>query len=156
MNAPERQIPPERRVFYYVGMALIAGGILLFVTVFFAKPAGVDDPDAFVGRMQSMLYRALGGMVLMVVGGLLMRVGMRGWAGSGMVLDPEQARRDVAPWSRMAGGMAQDALGEVEVVKKLEKHLDASGAEVVKVRCPKCQALNDEADKSCGQCGAAL
>ena len=36
----------------------------------------------------------------------------RGLAGSGVVLDPEKAREDVEPWSRMAGGVVKDALDE--------------------------------------------
>ena len=71
------------------------------------------------------------------------------------MLDPERAREDLEPWSHMGGGMVQDALSEVNVVKKLEDRLDG-GAPQVKVRCRACQALNDEAAKFCNQCGAAL
>lgn len=39
-------------------------------------------------------------------------IGRRGLAGSGLKLDPEEARRDLEPWSRMAGGVVQDALDE--------------------------------------------
>ena len=38
MNTPTRQIPPERKAIYYGGMALIAVGLLLFVSNFFAGP----------------------------------------------------------------------------------------------------------------------
>ena len=49
----------------------------------------------------------------------------------------------------------QDALSEVNIVKKLEEHLDAPPAQV-KVRCRQCQTLNDETSKFCNQCGAEL
>ncbi len=84
-----------------------------------------------------------------------MNVGARGAAGSGLVLNPEGARKDLEPWSRMAGGVAQDALSEVGVAKKLEEGLGKAAPEV-KVRCPKCQALNDEKARYCSQCGTAL
>lgn len=81
----------------------------------------VESRHAEHGRQgQNMMFRALGGMGLIVLGGFLMKVGKSGLAGSGVVLDPQQARKDMEPWSRMKGGMVQDALEEVEVVKKLE------------------------------------
>ena len=52
-------------------------------------------------------------------------------------------------------GMVQDALSEVEVVKKIGDRLDAPEPQV-KVRCQKCQSLNDETAKFCNQCGAAI
>jgi hypothetical protein len=56
----------------------------------------------------------------------------------------------------MMGGMAQDALGEIEIVNKLAKNLDEPSSPRVKVRCQKCRALNDETNQHCGQCGAAI
>ena len=44
-----------------------------------------------------------------------MNLGRRGLAGSGAILDPGRARTDLEPWSRMAGGMAKDALDEAGV-----------------------------------------
>lgn len=55
----------------------------------------------------------------------------------------------------MGGGVVQDALSEVEVVKKIEDRMDSSDPKI-KVRCRNCQALNDESAKFCGQCGAAI
>jgi hypothetical protein len=69
------------------------------------------------------------------------------------VLDPEKAREDVEPWSRMAGGMIDDAVSEIEVAKKLGERADSPK---VKVRCRKCQALNDEEARFCNQCAAPL
>jgi RNA polymerase subunit RPABC4/transcription elongation factor Spt4 len=100
------------------------------------------------------MFRVITGMVLMMAGGMK-HVGAKGWAGSGIVLDPEKARKDVEPWSRMGGGVEQDALSEVEVVKKIEDRLD-SPAPQVKVRCRKCQTLNDETAKFCNQCGSSI
>jgi hypothetical protein len=91
----------------------------------------------------------------MVIGGIVMKIGARGAAGSGLVLDPERARRDLEPWSRMGGGLVQDALSEVNVVKKLEEGTIAIQPQV-KVRCQKCQGLNYESAKFCNQCGAAI
>ena len=44
-----------------------------------------------------------------------MGIAARGLAGSGVVLDPEKARTDVEPWTRMAGGMVGDALDEAGI-----------------------------------------
>jgi hypothetical protein len=155
MDRPNKQIPPERRALYYVGMALIGIGLLLFLSTFVTFLANFGNFDNFEGRAKSEGFRAFGGMVLMMIGGFMMNVGAKGWAGSGVVLDPERGRKDVEPWSRMGGGMVQDALSEVEVVKKIGDRLDAP-APHVKVRCQKCQTLNDETAKFCNQCGSAI
>src|SRR6516162_1292933 len=103
-------------------MAFIAVGILVFVSNFFLGPeiGGRNDPrpgdpnfwdraqqrhEEFGRGMQASMVRVLLGMGLMVVGGILMGVGARGAAGSGLVLDPGKARQDLEPWSRLGGGV---------------------------------------------------
>lgn len=61
------------------------------------------------GPTISIGLRALGGMLLMIVGTVLKTIGVRGFAGSGVVLDPDKARDDLEPWAKMAGGMFKDA-----------------------------------------------
>jgi hypothetical protein len=140
---------------YYGGMVTTGIGFLLFLSTFFTFAVNFGNFTNFEGQMQTQMCTAIGGMVLIIAGGILMSIGLRGWAGSGVILDPEQARKDVQPWARMGGGVVQDALGEVEVVKKLEKHLEEPAPQV-KIRCRQCQALNDEDAKFCKQCGTAL
>ena len=60
-------------------------------------------------------FRAFGGMALIMIGGVLAIIGSHGLAETGIVLDPEKARQDVGPWSRMSGETVQDALSEVEL-----------------------------------------
>lgn len=110
-----RQVSSERKTSYYVGMVLIVVGLLTFLSVFVTGIANFGNFENFDGQVQSAGFRALAGMGMMVIGGILMKIGSRGLAGSGVVLDPEQARRDVEPWSRMAGGMVRDALDEAEI-----------------------------------------
>jgi hypothetical protein len=106
---------------------------------------------------QYMMYRALGGMGLIALGSFLMRVGAAGLAGAGVVLNPQQARQDLKPWSKSQGGMIQDALEEVELVQRIEERLEAPPVkEVVKIRCRKCSGLNDETGRFCSHCGTAL
>ena len=42
-------------------------------------------------------------------------IGRMGLAGSGIKLDPEEARRDVEPWARMSGGVVKDAMDEAGI-----------------------------------------
>lgn len=154
-HAPRPTIPPERKALYYGGLALMVIGVVMFVSVFFSASQSFGDFDGFKERARNEMSRSLLGMGLVVVGGILVRIGARGLAGAGVLLDPEQARKDVEPWSRMAGGVAHDALSEVGVARTLEKRLDAPPTQV-KVRCRGCQALNEETARFCGQCGAAL
>ena len=111
-----KQISPERKGLYYLGMALTVIGILTFVSGMFVASSPSISPfgGGFdVGR--SMMTRALTGMGLCVVGQILMNLGKIGAAGSGLILDPEKACQDVEPWSRMGGGMIKDALDEAGV-----------------------------------------
>lgn len=62
-----------------------------------------------------MSLRAVGGMALLIVGGAMKAYGVAGAAGSGLTLDPEQARKDVEPWARMRGGIAKDTLDELGI-----------------------------------------
>jgi hypothetical protein len=151
-------------------MAMTVVGLALFVSVFFSGPkldsgASPEDPDfwqraqknhrEFGETMHSDMVRAFVGMGIMMLGGILTKVGRHGAAGAGLILDPEQARKDVEPWSRAAGGMANDALSEVDLARKIGEGL-GNPKPHVKVRCRKCQALSDETAKFCGQCGERL
>jgi len=155
MSTPDKQIPPERQTIYYVGMALTGLGGLLFISTFFTAAANFGDFSNFEEKAQSQMFCAVSGMVLMIAGGLVMSIGANGWAGSGLVLDPKKARKDLEPWSHMRGGVIQDVLSEVEVVRKLEERLEPPEPQI-KVRCRKCSALNDESAKFCNQCGSAV
>jgi hypothetical protein len=53
---------------------------------------------------------------------VLATMGSKGIAGSGMVLDPEKARADVEPWSRMGGGILKDALDEAGISAGNRRH----------------------------------
>ena len=162
VDDPKYDLPPERRTAYYMGMVILGIGILLFLSVFFGEafaprpstseffrnPMGtMDDMQA---RNQSSTGRGVLGFVLIGIGAVLAGVGRSGLAGSGLKLDPRQAREDLEPWNRAAGGMLNDTLEEVQVLRP------SSAETEVKVRCPKCRALNDESDKFCGQCGGSL
>ena len=165
----DSQISPGRKALYYGGGALCVVGIAIFVSNFFGGPRlTVDAPrpgdPSFLNRMEedhrkfredmdSSMVRGFLGMGLVVLGAILAGIGKRGAAGSGLVLDPQQARKDLEPWNRAAGGMANDVLNEVDLAKKIGEGL---GNPKVKVRCRKCEALCDEAAKFCGQCGEKL
>jgi len=172
MTTRRRKIPPERKLMYYGGMLLIGIGILTFVSTFFSGPdlPGFDGPrpgdpgfwersqarhKEFGRDMKSNAATAFVGMGIMMLGGILMKIGARGTAGSGLVLDPQQARQDLEPWTRMGGGMVQDALSETDIARHVVKGNGPQQPQV-KVRCQKCQELNDEQSKFCNQCGAAI
>jgi len=93
----QRQIPPERRAIFYVGLIVSVIGILSFLSTFLSFAAHFGDFTNFEQRASSMMLRAVIGMVMMIAGGVLSGVGKAGLAGSGIILDTEQARRDVEP-----------------------------------------------------------
>src|SRR5262245_50375153 len=138
-------------------MAVMVVGLLLFLSNFIIMPMSIGNgfPENPGGLMTGFALRGVGGMVLLIVGGIMRGIGARGWAGSGMVLDPQRARRDLEPYARMGGGLVGDAMGEIPAVQRLGQPRPPA-MPVVKVRCRHCQALNDESDKFCGQCGKAM
>jgi hypothetical protein len=154
---PNQDIPQNRKNLYYGGMAVMGVGFALFLSNFCIMPLSIRDgfPADPGGQMFGMAARAIGGMVLIIAGRIIMTVGARGWAGSGMLLNPPQARKDVEPWARMGGGLLNDALEEVKPIQRLTTP-QPPPVPVVKVRCRHCGALNDEQNKFCGQCGQAV
>lgn len=90
-------------------------------------------------------------MPLIIIGAILQSVGKYGAVGSGLKLDPKNARRDMEPWSRMKGGMVADAMDEAGI------DLSRPTAEkVIMIRCRPCGQLNEEESKFCQECGKAL
>lgn len=158
MSGPSK-ISPERKAAYYIGMGVSGLGVLLFLSNFFVVANQASDPFGMMARnpMPGFVARAIGGMILMVVGQVISRAGARGAAGSGLILDPEQAREDLKPWAQAAGGIVKDALGEIKAPTAPAPAAPAPEPEVVvKVKCPDCHALNDEDARFCKQCGKTL
>jgi hypothetical protein len=112
---PQRNISPERQGACYFGMILSGIGLLLFLSTFVSFIANFGDFTDFHGRSQSGMMRAFAGMICIGIGQFLMRLGRSGVAGSGLKLDPQDARSDLEPWSRMTGGMLKDTLDEAGV-----------------------------------------
>lgn len=142
----KKEISEERKVLYYAGMIITGIGVFLFMSTFFT----FMNPDRFLMgevSMGSIMSRPLIGFVMIAVGGFMRTVAARGVAGSGLVLDPKKAREDLSPWSSMAGGMINDALSETKI---------GTSREVIKIRCQKCTALNDEDSKFCKDCGEKM
>ncbi len=146
-----REISPERKTMYYLGTGLLVVGGLLFLSVFVSFFSRFGDFRNFESRASSDFTRAFAGMILAGLGAGIRSVAARGLAGSGVILSPEDAREDLEPYSRMAGGMLRDALDEADV--------RAGGAvpkEVIRVKCRTCGGLNEEDARFCKACGEPL
>ena len=128
-------------------------GLLVFGSVFVTGALQFGDFTDFEDRSRSSALRGVVGMALLLLGGVLRTVGARGVAGSGLVLDPKRARRDLEPYSRMAGGMLKDAIDEVgEALPGAPR----GGEPVVMLKCRACAKLNEEDSKFCQECGQAI
>jgi hypothetical protein len=149
-----RKISEGRKTAYYVGMGLAIVGGLLFASTFVSFIARFVDFSNFAGRARSEAAMGFGGMALLVVGVIVMNIGARGAAGSGLILDPDKAREDLEPFTRMGGGMLKDALDEADI------HLGGGGPrtpdKVVMIKCCACGKLNEEGSKFCQECGKPL
>ncbi|MGE0706155.1 MAG: zinc ribbon domain-containing protein [Vicinamibacterales bacterium] len=167
MSHHNRHVSSGRKTMFYAGTGMIALGLLLFALSLIWLIAGglrAQIPAPFPHPNMSIdarpfpwgLLPGFVGVPLVGVGGFLRRLGSRGLAGSGVILDPEQARKDLEPWSRMGGGMIEDALSEVDTLRSRSDRAEDAGTPEVKVRCQSCRALNEEGAKFCNQCGAAM
>ena len=115
MPRPQREISEGRKTAYYIGSGMALIGLLTFLSVFVTTALNFGDFTNFDSDMRSTSLRAVIGMGLLISGAAVRSVGARGLAGSGVVLDPERARREVEPWARMGGGMLGDALDEADI-----------------------------------------
>lgn len=125
---PNNKISEGRQAAYYLGAVMMGIGVLMFLSVFvtaISSFGGESMPGSGGSEMQSIGFRAIGGMVLMAVGAGIRGIGARGVAGSGVVLDPEQAREDLEPWARMAGGIVKDAVDESGIDLGNHTHRDS-------------------------------
>lgn len=142
-NKNSREISKERKTTYYIGMALSVIGILMFLSVFvisFTNPFSAFRafPLAFFG------------IILIWIGQGLMTVGKKGLAGSGLKLDPEEARKDLEPFTRTGGAMIADAYDE------FKNETTSNSEPIIKIKCRSCGTLNDEDANFCDSCGTKL
>lgn len=146
-----KKISEERQAAYYLGLGLMILGGLLFASTFFTFATHFGDFSNFESNAKSDMFRALGGMALLFIGGIIRGIGAQGVAGSGVVLDPEKARDDLEPYARMTGGMLKDALDEADIdIGRQEPE------RVVMVKCRACGKLNQEDAKFCQECGQKM
>lgn len=148
-----RNISPERKLAYYGGMVIVIIGALTFGSTFVSAALNFGNFDHFEERGKSMALRAFGGMGMLIVGAIVMGVGARGLAGSGVVLDPKKAREELEPFSRMAGGMVKDALDEADIHIGNRPPQDSPPQKIVMIKCPACGKLNEEDSNFCQECG---
>ncbi|NQZ56827.1 MAG: zinc ribbon domain-containing protein [Lentisphaeraceae bacterium] len=146
-----KKISDERKAAYYIGMGISILGFILFISNFFIAASNFGNFNNFESRGQAMMFRAIGGMVLIIIGQVIASIGAKGLAGSGIKLDPEQARKDLEPYSRMAGGMVKDALEEADI------NLGGGRSErIIMIKCRGCSKLNEEDSKFCQECAAPI
>jgi hypothetical protein len=93
-------------------------------------------------------------MILIIAGGIVSNIGARGAAGSGLILDPEQAREDLKPFNEARGGMINDVISNIDIVDKITHTQETK--EIIKIKCRNCGGLNDEDAKFCKGCGHEL
>jgi hypothetical protein len=125
------------------GLGIASGFILM------AFGVGMDGRS--FGRPPFGVSLFMVSLVVLIVAAVVKATAAAGLAGSGVVLDPKQARKDLEPFSRQAGGMLRDALDEVGVNLG-----QAEAKDVVMIRCRECARLNEEDSKFCQECGKPI
>jgi hypothetical protein len=111
----KRQISTERKALFRAGQIIGVLGLVSFLSVLVSAALNFGDFTDFESQTRWMAIRAVGGFIMMFIGGALTTIGMAGAAGSMLNLDPEQAREDLEPWARMHGGLTKASLDEMGV-----------------------------------------
>ncbi len=148
-----RKVPEGQKTVYYTGMALSTLGLILFASFFVSVISNVAEPgrDA-VSNMATAAVCAFVGFGLILVGGVLWRMGLLGLTGAGMILDPKRARKETEPSSRMADGTVRNALEAAQVnLGKAQPQWVPGG-----MRCGACGKPNDRDARFCKNCGEPL
>lgn len=109
-------ISDSRKGLYYLGMVLGAAGFLCCFGAVASGGCGIAAGG--IPHPSGIFPIFFVGMFLFIAGGILVGIGRRGLAGSGIVLDPKQARKDLKPWAKMGGGILKDALEEAGLKKE--------------------------------------
>jgi len=161
-----REISPERKTAYYVGMGLSGLGLLLFCLPFMAIPLAMlgifasPFPGASIAVVPITFFLSFIGFALIAVGGVLMQIGRSGLAGAGIILNPGRARQEVEPFSRMEGGILKDRLDEAGLLDenglKFARNAVNSPEKIIMIRCLHCGKLNEDDSKFCQECGAKI
>ncbi len=142
-----KQVSDERKTLYIIGLVMTIIGGLVFVYGMYSNVAGFSDGKASMSSYATTLFIGMG---LMIVGEFVRRLAARGVAGSGLILDPDRARSELEPYSRMAGGMVKDALEETDL------KVGSQPEKVIMIKCPACAKLNEEDSKYCQECGCRI
>ena len=146
------KITKKRKVTYYIGIGMMLLGFILFVSVFFRVASFMNNP--FESSYRPSFMNSAIGMVLIIAGSIVMNIGARGAAGSGLLLDPDKAREDLKPFNEAKGGMINDVISNIDIVDSITKSNEEK--EIIKIRCRNCGSLNDEDAKFCKGCGKEI
>ena len=144
------KIPKERKITYYIGIGMMVLGFILFLSVFFAGFNFMNNPE---GVFHSFKNAPIG-MVLIIIGAILMNIGAKGAAGSGLLLDPDKAREDLKPFNEAKGEIINDVISNIDVVGQMTKAHEQK--DIIKIKCRNCGSLNEEDAKFCKSCGKEL
>ncbi|HEX2946746.1 MAG TPA: zinc ribbon domain-containing protein [Clostridia bacterium] len=147
------KISKERKATYYIGLGMMIVGLILFFSVFVSVAFTLGNPSGFnIPPFQNGIF----GFILTAAGAVVMNIGAKGAAGSGLLLDPEKAREDLKPFNEAKGEMINDVISNIDVIEEIAKPHEHAEKEVIKIKCRDCGTLNDEDAKFCKGCGGEL
>ncbi len=146
------KITKQRKATYYIGLGMTVLGFILFISVLFSAAMFMNNP--FGASREPSFMNSVLGMVLMIFGSFVSKIGAHGAAGSGILLDPEKAREDLKPFNEAKGGMINDVISNIDIADNFTKSSEEK--EVIKIRCRNCGSLNDEDAKFCKSCGKEI
>jgi hypothetical protein len=142
------KITKERKVTYYIGIGMVGIGFILFISVFFSAASFMNDP--FGGSGIPPFTNSVIGMVFMIAGSVVMNIGAKGAAGSGLLLDPDKAREDLKPFNEAKGGMINDVISNIDAVDQITNSKETR--EVIKIELHHIKQEADGGENSFENC----
>lgn len=107
MRGPNRKFSEARKGIFFLGISLVAIGLVSFLSVLVSALSTSSGFSNIGQLLQSIGLRSVGGITLMIVGIVLMRVGGREAVGVGMPSESKKVREELEPLSRRAGVLTE-------------------------------------------------
>ena len=125
-GARDGQVAREGQMLYSSGLALMGVGLVLMFGTFATLIAGFSTIGSFEGNALVEVFRAFGGLLLVMIGRFLLHVAVNGWTGFGIIRYSAWAMKNGRRQMATSANKDQLAAWDLDAVRRIENELQAS------------------------------